>query len=214
MNFEDLPIYLSREQVAEVLQISIRKVNDVIEKWSIPVQRFDGSVRISKVDLIKWVRQMSRPLNYRQAGLYLGLSPESIHLLGEKSLIKFESNAQGVNFFQPSLDQFRNNLEDQSVIYCSTLDRAEELVKAIKCRLELSVQVYFCELCKEDRNIALSFCNYCEKAACYPHASSTLKTPSRKEPGFERNVICSLCLQKYNPPLILPRGGHIRGSAE
>ena len=197
---------MTREKMAETLQISVRKLNELVEEWNIPVCRMGSIVRFEHHQVLKWWEEMSESFDIQQAGIYLGLDATSIVSLWQNNKLKGRKTKQGLRFHQPILDQFRDSLEDPALCFYSSKDRTENLIEMIQQKFNLPVDYFPCTICKEEEEVdprqAMWFCVSCNKAICPSHGPFTLVGKAPKSYGYRRHSVCGDCVEKYDLPVI------------
>ena len=195
------PEVYTKEEAAEIMKISTRQFDRMVEKFALPVMKFGTSVRIRRVDLVRWLKLMSKPMTLKEAALFLGLEASSILSLANTARLPVETLADGTHvFFEAQLDEWRRDREDKNRIFHDIDDRVRHLVSKLAANNIIAKELP-CELCAmqtpPQQHVASTACKLCGKLVCLPHALHSLK--NGRDMREDTDVACDACFAKWNP---------------
>jgi len=196
-------IILTREDIANHLQLSVRQVDRLLVDWGIPHFRTGSSVRVRMADFEEWLRKMAHPMSLLDAALYFSFTPQSIKELIENAQVPLPHEKRGseIVFYEPLLAKWRRELEQPGRIFVNIDDRTKNMRKLL-AKKKIKVELLHCYICEEsetdEKNVAACACHLCSRPVCFPHSLHYLR--NAKDKGELPDVACDRCFKRFEPP--------------
>jgi excisionase family DNA binding protein len=193
-------VYVTREEAARRLSLSVRQLDRLIAEWAIPVARLRSSVRIRVRDLEAWMEAMSNGMSVEQTALFFSLSPESIVELVRGGGLPHERQGSQLRFYKPLLEKWRREIEPSDRLFADIDDRAECLQEELG-RRGIRVELLPCVICARDSSaqprVAADSCHLCHEPICFPHGLHYLR--NGKDIRLSPDRVCDACFEEHHP---------------